>query len=62
MKAAVLTRHGGAEVVDYRGDLPVPEVGAGEVRVRIKAAALNRLDLWVRAGWRGVALDFPHVI
>ncbi|MCY3573491.1 MAG: zinc-binding dehydrogenase [Chloroflexi bacterium] len=62
MKAAVLTRHGGAEVVDYRGDLPVPEVGAGEVRVRIKAAALNRLDLWVRAGWRGLALDFPHVI
>lgn len=43
-------------------DLPVPEPGAGEARVRIKAAALNRLDLWVRAGWRGLALDFPHVI
>ncbi len=62
MRAAVLTGHGGAEVVDYIEDLPVPEPGAGEVRVRIKAAALNRLDLWVRAGWKGLDLDFPHVI
>ncbi len=62
MKAAVLTGHGGAEVVDYRENLPVPEPGAGEARVRIRAAALNRLDLWVRAGWRGLELDCPHVI
>ena len=62
MRAAVLRGHGGAEVVDYVEDLPMPDVGAGEVRVRIKAAALNRLDLWVRAGWRGLDLDFPHVI
>ena len=34
----------------------------GEARVKIKAAALNRLDLWVRAGWRGLELDFPHVV
>ena len=62
MKAAVLTGHGGAEVVKYVEDLPIPEAGAGQVRVRVKAAALNRLDLWVRAGWKGLSLDFPHVI
>ncbi len=62
MRAAVLTGHGGADAVAYMDDLPVPEVGAGKVRVRIKAAALNRLDLWVRAGWKGLQLDFPHVI
>ena len=62
MRAAVLTGHGGAEVVAYREDLPLPAPGAGEVRVRVKAAALNRLDLWVRAGWKGLQLDFPHVI
>ena len=62
MRAAVLTGHGGADVVAYREDLPVPEPGYGQARVRIKAAALNRLDLWVRAGWRGLKLDFPHVI
>ena len=38
------------------------EPGYGEARVKIKAAALNRLDLWVRAGWRGLELDFPHVV
>ena len=62
MRAAVLTAHGGAEVVQYREDLPVPEPGAGELRVKVKAAALNRLDLWVRAGWKGLNLSFPHVI
>ena len=41
---------------------PVPEPGHGEVRVNIKAAALNRLDLFVRAGWKGLELDFPHVV
>ena len=62
MKAAVLTGHGGAEVVVCREDLPLLEPGAGEVRVNIKAAALNRLDLWVRAGWKGLNLNFPHII
>ena len=62
MRAATLKAHGGAEVVEYREDLPIPEPGTSEVRVNIKAAALNRLDLWVRAGWKGLELDFPHVI
>ncbi len=62
MRAAVLTGHGGPEVVDYVENLPMPEPGYGEARVKIKAAALNRLDLWVRAGWRGLELDLPHVV
>ncbi|MFW5709212.1 MAG: zinc-binding dehydrogenase [Chloroflexota bacterium] len=47
------------QVVD---DLHIPEPGRGEVRLRIKAAALNRLDLWVRTGWPGLDLQLPHVI
>ena len=62
MRAAILREHGGADVVDYVEDLPVPEPGYGEARINIRAAALNRLDLWVRAGWKGLNLDFPHVI
>ncbi|MDE2950521.1 MAG: zinc-binding dehydrogenase [Chloroflexota bacterium] len=62
MRAATLKAHGGPEVVAYREDLPIPEPGSGEARVKIKAAALNRLDLFVRAGWKGLELDFPHVI
>ncbi len=61
MRAAVLKEHGGTEVVQYVDDLPVPEPGRGEVRVRVKSAALNRLDLFVREGWPGLKLDFPHV-
>ncbi len=62
MRGAVLTAHGGPEVVKVLKDLPVPEPGYGEVRVRIHAAALNRLDLWVRQGWPGLNLTMPHVI
>lgn len=62
MKAGILTAHGGAEVVEYIEDLPIPEPAYGEVRINIKAAALNRLDLFVRAGWKGLELEFPHVV
>ncbi len=61
MRAAVLYEHGAREVVRVVDDLPVPEPGVGEVRVRIKAIALNRLDLWVREGWKGLQLQTPHV-
>ena len=62
MRAAVLQSHGGPEVLTVSTDLPLPEPGPGEVRLRIHAAALNRLDLWVRAGWPGLKLRFPHII
>ncbi len=61
MKAAVITGHGGLDVVGVADDLPVPEPGPGEVRIKVHAAALNRLDLWVRAGWPGLELKLPHV-
>ncbi len=61
MRAAVLTGHGGPEVLELR-DLPLPEPGPGEVRVRPKALALNHLDLWVRRGWPGLDLTFPHIV
>src|SRR6187431_1128883 len=62
MRAAVLIAHGGPEVVQVVDDLPVPEPGYGQVRLKMKAAALNRVDLFVRAGWKGLNLHFPHVI
>ena len=61
-RAAVITGHGGNEVVNVIEDLPVSEVGHGEVKLRMHAAALNRLDLWVRDGWKGLELPMPHVI
>jgi NADPH:quinone reductase-like Zn-dependent oxidoreductase len=63
MRGAVITAHGGTEVVDVIDTLPYPDdIPAGYARVKIGAAALNRLDLWVRTGWDGLKLAFPHVV
>ena len=62
MRAAVITGHGDLEVVGVVDDLPIPQPGPGEVRLKIDSAALNRLDLWVRVGWPGLKLEMPHVI
>jgi putative PIG3 family NAD(P)H quinone oxidoreductase len=49
MRAAVITRPGGPEVLAIR-DIARPEPGTGEVLVRIRASALNRADLLQREG------------
>jgi NADPH:quinone reductase-like Zn-dependent oxidoreductase len=59
MKAAVFHQHGPIEHLEY-ADVPTPEPGPGEVLVRVRATALNRLDLFVRAGIPGINLEFPH--
>lgn len=61
MKAAVIFGHGGPEVVGVADNLPIPEPAYGEVRIKMRAAALNRLDLWVRMGWPGLKLTMPHI-
>lgn len=60
MKAILFYQHGGPEVLEY-ADFPTPEPAAGEVLIRLRAAALNRLDLWVRNGWPGIRLEYPHI-
>lgn len=60
MKAIVFDQHGGPEVLRY-DEVPTPQPGPGEVLVRLHAAALNRLDLWVREGWPGLKLQYPHI-
>ena len=55
MKAIFFTQHGGNEVLQY-GDRPDPVAGAGEVRVAMRAAALNHLDVFVRNGIPNVPL------
>lgn len=60
MKAVAFDRHGGLDVLEYR-DLPDPSPAADEVVVRLEAAALNHLDLFVREGWAGLRLALPHI-
>jgi len=57
----VMRARGGPEVLEV-ADLPVPEPGPKEVRVRLKAAALNHLDVWVRKGVASPKLPLPHVL
>ena len=49
MKAVLLTETGGPEKLSI-GEVPTPSPGAGEVRVKLKAAALNRRDFWITSG------------
>lgn len=60
MKAILFYNHGESGVLHYT-DHPVPEPGPDEVLVRLHAAALNRLDLWVREGWPGIKIEYPHI-
>jgi len=59
MEAVVLHEHGGPEVL-VKEEVPRPEPGPGEVRVKIAAVALNHLDIWVRRGGPAFKLDYPH--
>ena len=61
MKAVVFYEHGSLENVQVT-DVPEPEIGPDEVLLAVKAAALNRLDLWVLAGWPGLNLKLPHIM
>ena len=60
MKAVVFHQHGGPDVLRYT-DAPDPAIRANEVLVRVKACALNHLDLWVRRGLPNVPIPLPHI-
>ncbi len=61
MRGLGFTEHGGLERLAFV-DVREPEPGPGEVRVRIEAAAFNRLDRFTLAGIPGVAVERPHVL
>jgi len=60
MRAVVIREHGEFDKLLLE-ELPVPEPAADEVRVRVKAAALNHLDTWVRRGVAGVRYPLPII-
>jgi NADPH:quinone reductase-like Zn-dependent oxidoreductase len=61
MKAIRMHEHGGPEVLKSE-TCPEPEVGCMDVMVRVKACALNHLDLWVRKGLPGIEIPMPHIL
>jgi NADPH:quinone reductase-like Zn-dependent oxidoreductase len=58
-EAILIHEHGGLEVL-RRETFDLPEPGPREVRIRVRAVAVNHLDLWVRRGLPGLRLEYPH--
>ena len=62
MKAFVLRGHGDRSQLAL-ADVPAPIIQHGtDVRIRLRAAALNHLDLWTMRGLPGLSLGFPHIL
>jgi len=59
MKALYFQTHGELDVIQY-GKVPDPQASREQVLVRVRACALNHLDIWVRRGWPGLNLKMPH--
>lgn len=60
MKAAYLETTGAPEVIKF-GELTVPNLGTGQIMVRVKAAALNPIDVYIRAGTVKMPLPSPFI-
>ncbi|WP_344165438.1 NADP-dependent oxidoreductase [Nocardiopsis rhodophaea] len=62
MRAVVFRSFGAPEVLEPT-DIEAPRAGAGEIRVRVRAAGVQPIDCAVRSGRRrpGLPIDFPHV-
>lgn len=61
MKAAVIRQHGGPEMLEVVTDWPTPEIGEGDVLLKVKAASLNYHDVFTRRGMPGIKLNLPVV-
>src|SRR3954454_13173616 len=61
MRAAYIEQTGPPEAIQV-GDLPVPVPGPGQILVRVRASALNPIDLYIRSGMVAMPMGFPHVI
>ena len=61
MKAVFFREHGGTHKLSYE-DFPTPTIGPKEVLVRVKACALNHLDIWIREGNPAYPMPLPHIL
>lgn len=63
MRALTLAGHGAFDQLQYRTDLPEPGApGANEVRLRVQAAALNHLDVFLVGGLPGITITPPWIV
>src|SRR5450432_3189419 len=60
MKAIVIREHGGFERLEA-AEVPEPLLAPGEAMVRVRAVALNHLDIWLRRGVAGHKFPLPMI-
>lgn len=60
MKAVLFREHGGPDKLSYE-EVPMPAMGPEEVLIRVKACALNHLDIWIRQGNPAYPMPLPHI-
>jgi NADPH:quinone reductase-like Zn-dependent oxidoreductase len=62
MRAVIFREHSPSlDVYEVVDDMPTPEIGPDDVLIKVHFAALNRLDDFVRQGWRGLNLEMPYI-
>lgn len=61
MKAVLFYEHGDVNVLNL-AELPSPSLKPGYVSVKLHSAALNHMDIFVRKGWPGLKLEYPHIL
>ncbi len=60
MRCVRIHAHGGLDQLRQES-VPDPHVGAGEVRVQVRATSINHMDIWVRQGLPGVRVPLPMI-
>ncbi len=60
MKAVIFREHGGPDKLSYE-EVPTPKIGPDDALVKVKACALNHLDIWVRQGIPAYPIPLPHI-
>src|SRR5260370_9260894 len=60
LKAVLFREFGGPEKLSYE-DVADPKINETEVLIRVRACALNHLDLWPRGGTRSERIPLPHI-
>ena len=61
MKAVIFREHGEIDKLELVNDFPDPVISEHEVLIRVKACALNQLDLFTRKGSPALKLPLPHI-
>jgi alcohol dehydrogenase len=62
MRAVVLREHGGIEKLNFEPSFPDPQIGEGDVLVRVRATSLNYHDVFTRRGMPGIKIPFPVIM